>query len=132
MTSSSVLASSGTTDSMNMSLSKLCEIVKEKEAWLAAFHGVAKSQTRLSNWTTTCGKIQWNLQKKSLKLNLARVQDTISLYKSQLYFYIISTNRKLCFYIKSISIIGNNKFKTIPFTIAPKFQILSGEMTKDV
>ena len=39
----------GITDSMDMSLSKLQEIVKYREAWLAIAHGVAKSQTRLSN-----------------------------------------------------------------------------------
>ena len=45
--------SDGITDSMNMSFSKLQEIVKDREAWCATVHGVSKSQTRLNNNSNT-------------------------------------------------------------------------------
>jgi len=49
------------TDSMDMNLSKLQEIVEDRGAWCATVHGVAKSQTQLSNWTAMtvqCNSIQ--------------------------------------------------------------------------
>ena len=45
----------GITDSMDMNLSRLGELVMDREAWRVAIHGVPKSQTRLSDWTELTG-----------------------------------------------------------------------------
>ena len=47
----------GITDLIDVSLSELQELVMDREAWRAVIHGVAKSQTRLSNWA----KLNWNI-----------------------------------------------------------------------
>ena len=70
----------GITDSMNISLGKLRELVMDREAWSAVIHGVAKNRTRLRNWT---------------ELNWMR-KDTKHLFMCLLFICISSLEKYLC------------------------------------
>ena len=85
------------TESMDMSLSKLWEMVKEREVWHAAAHGVIKSQTWLSNWTTTLSYT------RAVKCVLSMNSNMRSFPNSMISIYIISLqNTYIYIFIKEV------------------------------
>ena len=82
----------GITDSMDVSLSELREMVMNREAWRAAIHGVPKSRKRLSNWT---------------ELNWTEPHLTCGFSFSLNIFYVSPVSASMCPYIWSESVIGS-------------------------
>ena len=73
----------GITDSMDMSLSQLRELVMGREAWRAAIHGISKSRTRLSDWTELTWKVKINLigqMNFNIKCKMVQNLNLVSLY----------------------------------------------------
>ena len=66
----------GITEWMDMSLSKLREMVKDRESWRSAVHGAAKSGTLPSDWTTTCTTTVVNFKQNRISCNISKPHRT--------------------------------------------------------